>query len=72
MVKVYTLNNCPNCEELKDLFKQKHINFEEVNVEEDFIARAKMVENDLEEMPVLEVSGKLKAGPVNELVKLVI
>jgi len=72
MLKVYTLKNCPNCEELKGIFKQKHVDYEEVNVEENFMARAKMIENDLEEMPVIELSGQLKSGPVKELAKLVI
>lgn len=71
MVKVYTLKNCPNCEELKNIFKQKNVSYEEINVEEDFIARAKMIEKDLEEMPVLELSGEFKSGPVNELASLV-
>ena len=72
MLKLYTLKNCPNCDELKKIFKQKNVSYEELNVDEDFIARARMVEHDLEEMPVLEVSGQFKSGPINELAKFVV
>jgi len=72
MLRVYTLKNCPNCEELKNIFKQRNVSYEELNVEDDFIARAKLIENDLEDLPVLEIGGKLKSGPVKELLQYVV
>ena len=67
MYKVYTLENCPNCEELKKALKFNSIDFEEINIDNDFVARAKLIENDLEILPVLEYNGTLKSGAVSNL-----
>ena len=72
MYKIYTLENCPNCEELKNNLKINSIAYEEVNIENDFLARAKMIENDLEELPVIEQNGKLKSGNIMELLNQII
>jgi glutaredoxin 3 len=54
MYKVYTMSGCPRCIELKDKLKLNNIEFEEINVEEDFKARAFLISKDLEDMPVLQ------------------
>lgn len=71
MIKTYTMPNCPMCEELKGYMKNSHIQFEETNVEEDFMARAKMVSLDIDQMPAVEVNGKVYSGDVNELKNIV-
>ncbi len=71
MIKTYTMPNCPMCEELKSYMKNSHIQFEETNVEEDFMARAKMVSLDIDQMPAVEVNGKVYSGDVNELKNIV-
>lgn len=71
MIKTYTMPNCPMCEELKSYMKNSHIQFEEANVEEDFMARAKMVSLDIDQMPAVEVNGKVYSGDVNELKNIV-
>ena len=71
MIKTYTMPNCPMCEELKSYMKNSHIQFEETNVEEDFMARAKMVSLDIDQMPAVEVNGKVYSGDVNELNNIV-
>ncbi len=71
MVKMYTIPNCPMCEELKNYMKNSHIDYTETNVEEDFMARAKMVSLDIEQMPAIEMNGKIYAKDVEELKNIV-
>lgn len=67
MVKIYTTTTCPRCQALKGIFKEDAIAYEEVNIEEDFVARAKLIENDIYQVPALEVNGAIKGGEVEEL-----
>ena len=67
MVKIYTTTTCPRCQALKEIFQEGAIDYEEVNIEEDFKARAKLIENDIYQVPALEVNGAIKAGEVEEL-----
>ena len=72
MVKTYTIPNCPMCEELKLYMKNSHNSYEETNVEEDFRARAKLVSLDIEQMPAVEVNGKVYSGDIEELKNIVV
>lgn len=71
MIKTYTIPNCPMCEELKAYMKSSHIDYTETNVEEDFRARAKMTSLDIEQMPAVEVNGKIYSGDIEELKNIV-
>lgn len=71
MIKVFTMPNCPMCEELKNYMKNSHIEYTEANVEEDFMARAKMVSLDIEQMPAVEINGKIYAQDVESLKNIV-
>ena len=51
--------------------KNSHIDYTETNVEEDFMARAKMVSLDIEQMPAIEMNGKIYAKDVEELKNIV-
>ena len=72
MVKIYTTTTCPRCQALKGIFKQGAIDYEEINIEEDFKARAKLIENDIYQVPALEVNGAIKAGEVEESVSITV
>lgn len=69
MVKIYTTSSCPRCQALKGIFKEGEVPYEEVNIEEDFVARAKLIENDIYQVPALEINGEIKSGEVEELVE---
>ncbi len=71
MVKMYTIPNCPMCEELKNYMKSSHIDYTETNVEEDFKARAIATRFDIEQMPFIEMDGKIYAKDVEELKNIV-
>lgn len=71
MIKTYTIPNCPMCEELKLYMKNSHISYEEANVEEDFVARAKLVSLDIEQMPAVEINGKVYSGDIDQLKSIV-
>lgn len=65
MFKLYTQENCPNCEAMKNFLNSNNITFEEVDVNKDFKARAFMTANDLEETPALVNNGVILVGNVD-------
>lgn len=67
MFKLYTQENCPNCEELKAFLKNKNVNFEELDINIDTKARAVMVMNDLETTPAISVNGKIFGGELEDI-----
>ena len=67
MFKLYTQEDCPNCEELKMFLKEKGITYEEVDVNNDTKARAFMIMNDLETTPALTVEDSIICGPVMDM-----
>ena len=64
MFKLYTQENCPNCEELKGFLKSQGVDFEEVDVNNDTKARAFMIMNDLETTPAVQTDNNIFAGDV--------
>lgn len=63
MIKLYTTNTCPWCVKAKNYLKSKDITFEEVNVQDDMIAREEMI-NKSKQMgvPVLDINGTIIIG----------
>lgn len=72
MLRVYIMPNCKRCEELKIFLKNKNIVCEELNVEKNPKALAKMVSNGIEQYPVVEINGRLYDREVNDLKKLIL
>ena len=69
--KIYTMTNCPNCEEFKNYCKNNNLGYEEINVDEDFQAKAKLIMNDFEEMPVVEKDGKMFHDSLNNMINFI-
>lgn len=67
MIKLYTQENCPNCEELKDFLKVKGIEYNEVDVNNDTKARAFMIMNDIETTPAVDFNSSIFAGEVEDI-----
>ena len=67
MFKLYTQENCPNCEELKGFLKAQGVDFEEVDVNQDTKARAFMIMNDLETTPAVQTDNSIFAGDVEAM-----
>lgn len=67
MFKLYTQENCPNCEELKSFFNAKGIEYDELDVNNDTKARAFMIMNDLETTPAVAFGNDVFGGEVNEI-----
>lgn len=67
MFKLYTQENCPNCESVKNFLKENNISFEEVDVNADTKARAFMIMNDLEVTPAIVADGKIICGDVDTM-----
>ena len=63
MVKVYTTNTCPWCDKAKSYLKSKGIAFEELNVQDDMIAREETIKKSKQMgVPVLDVNGTIIIG----------
>ena len=68
IVKVYTMENCPYCKELKGLLEQEGIQFEEVdiNLEENQEESDKVFEiTECDSVPIVRVGNKLLAPDVS-------
>lgn len=55
-VQVYTSNTCPYCTMAKDYLKDKGVDFEEKNVQEDPQARDELVSKGYTGVPVLVIN----------------
>lgn len=63
MVKVYSTNTCPWCDKAKSYLKSKGIEFEELNVQEDMVAREELIKKSKQMgVPVLDVNGTIIIG----------
>ena len=63
MVKVYTTNTCPWCDKAKSYLKSKNVEFEELNVQDDMVAREEMIKKSKQMgVPVLDVNGTIIIG----------
>ncbi len=67
MFKVYTQENCPNCEDLKAFLYENGVEFEELDVNKDTKARAMMIMNDLETTPAMYINGSVLGGEVDQI-----
>lgn len=62
-VKIYSTPTCPYCVMAKDFFKEKGIEYVDINVAEDREAAKKMVEKSGQMgVPQIEINGKLIVG----------
>ena len=63
MVKVYSTNSCPWCVKAKNYLKSQNIDFEDLNVQEDMVAREEMINKSHQmSVPVLDINGKIIIG----------
>lgn len=63
MIKVYTTDSCPWCVKVKNYLKSKSVDFEELNVQEDMIAREDMVKKSKQMgVPVLDINNTIIIG----------
>ncbi|MDO4535555.1 MAG: glutaredoxin domain-containing protein [Clostridium perfringens] len=69
MVKVYTTSTCPWCTKAKDYLKSLNIDFEELNVQSDMIARDEMIKKTKQgHVPVLDINGEIIIGFKQDLI----
>lgn len=63
MVKVYSTNSCPWCVKAKNYLKSVNVEFEELNVQEDMMARDEMIDKSKQMgVPVLDINGTVIVG----------
>ena len=53
MITVYTKNNCPQCMMTKHFLKDHHMDFEEINVDDNMEAKQLLIEKNLLQLPVV-------------------
>lgn len=62
-VKVFSTQMCPYCFTLKEFLKERHIEFEEVDVTQDEAAQKEMIEKSGQMgVPVVEIDGEIIIG----------
>ena len=63
MIKVYTTNTCPWCAKVKNYLKSENIEFEELNVQDDMVAREEMIKKSNQMgVPVLDINNNIIIG----------
>lgn len=69
MIKVYTTSTCPWCTKAKDYLKSLNVDFEELNVQSDMVARNEMIKKTKQaHVPVLDINGEIIIGFKQELI----
>lgn len=72
-IKVYSISTCPHCIMLKKYLKEKGIEFENVDVEENNEAGEEMIEKSGQMgVPVLDIDGKIVIGFEREKIEALI
>jgi len=62
-IKIYTTPTCPYCQLAKDFFKEKNLEFEEINVASDLEALKEMVYKSSQMgVPVIDIDGEIFVG----------
>lgn len=62
-VKIYSTSTCPWCVKAKEFFKEKGIEFEDINVAENKEAAKEMMEKSGQMgVPVIDINGKIIVG----------
>ncbi len=70
-ILIYTTRRCPYCRMAKELLRQRNLAYEEISVDEDFAARAEMVEKAQGRRTVPQIFfGDLHVGGCDELYEL--
>lgn len=67
MIKIYTMQMCSDCVNLKEFCAEKNIKYEEMDIENNFKAKAKMIAKGLEVVPVLEINNEIYIGDIEYL-----
>ena len=58
-IKIYSLPNCPNCRKMKTYCKNNNISFIELNVNDNFKAKARIIAEGLENFPIIQIGNIL-------------
>lgn len=62
MIQIYTTKTCKFCKEAKEYFTSKNIEFEELDVNENEIARKEMIDQGIMSVPLIKVGDKTIIG----------
>jgi len=63
MITIYSTPTCTYCDKAKDFLKENNIEFTEVDVQNDLVAREEMIEKSgVRAVPVIDVDGQILTG----------
>ncbi|SFC80524.1 glutaredoxin family protein [Clostridium uliginosum] len=63
MIKVYSTDSCPWCVKVKNYLKSQNVEFEDLNVQDDMIAREEMIKKSNQMgVPVLDINNNIIIG----------
>lgn len=61
-IKIFTSSTCPYCTSVKEYFKEKGIDYEELNVSSDPEARKELMSQGFMGVPVIIIDGEAMVG----------
>lgn len=67
MIVIYSTPTCGRCHQLKAFCTKNNIAFENIDINTDFKARAKLLSLNLMELPVVEYNNELLTGSFKEI-----
>ena len=62
MINIYTISICSHCKQIKEYCKENNIQYNEINIEEEFKARSKLLAKGYMTVPVVEINDQFKIG----------
>lgn len=70
-MNLYTIKFCDNCTKIKNYLDNKNIKYNNINIESDFKARAKLIMHNHIQLPVLEFDNNLYSGNFEHLIEVI-
>ena len=68
-VRIFLTPMCPYCFTLKEFFKERNVEFEDIDVSKDAVAREEMIKKSNQlSVPVVEINGEIVIGFDKEMI----
>lgn len=65
MIKIYTSPTCGKCKQIKDFCEKNQIQFELIDITQDYKARARLLALNRISLPVVETDNQLLSTDIN-------
>jgi len=66
ILTIYSLTHCPNCKKIKNFCVENNIRFNEINVDHNFKAKARLILENKETFPIIQMKNKFIEFNINK------